>query len=61
MYGKRKSEVDCVFGHIKGNWSFLRWSLRGRTKVHVEFGIVALANNFRKCSFIKKIDHLNKV
>ncbi|MFD1205703.1 hypothetical protein ACFQ38_11390 [Sporosarcina contaminans] len=32
-----------MFGHIKGNRSFRKFSLRGIEKVHTEFGIVALA------------------
>ncbi|VXC06824.1 hypothetical protein BACI349Y_550029 [Bacillus sp. 349Y] len=35
--------LAVVFGHIKGNRSFRRFSLCGLDKVHVEFGIVASA------------------
>ncbi|MFC0612483.1 transposase, partial [Scopulibacillus daqui] len=45
IYAQRKIGVESVFGHIKGNRSFRRFSLRGLDKVHVEFGIVALAHN----------------
>lgn len=48
LYSRRKIEVESVFGHIKGNRSFRRFSLRGLEKVHVEFGIVALAHNLLK-------------
>lgn len=48
IYDRRKIEVESVFGHIKGNRSFRRFSLRGLDKVHVEFGIVALAHNILK-------------
>ncbi|RSK53659.1 MULTISPECIES: IS1182 family transposase [Bacillus] len=48
IYSRRKIEVESVFGHIKGNRSFRRFSLRGLDKVHVEFGIVALAHNLLK-------------
>ncbi|WP_053165689.1 IS1182 family transposase [Bacillus sp. FJAT-27238] len=48
IYARRKVEVESVFGHIKGNRSFRRFSLRGLEKVHVEFGIVALAHNLLK-------------
>ena len=44
IYARRKVEVESVFGHIKGNRSFRRFSLRGPEKVHTEFGIVALAH-----------------
>jgi len=48
IYARRKIEVESVFGHIKGNRSFRKFSLRGLDKVHVEFGIVALAHNLLK-------------
>jgi Transposase DDE domain len=53
IYARRKVEVESVFGHIKGNRSFRRFSLRGLDKVHVEFGIVALAHNFLKVAGIR--------
>ncbi|MNN64567.1 hypothetical protein D3C81_1800120 [compost metagenome] len=48
IHARRKVEVESVFGHIKGNRSFRRFSLRGLEKVHTEFGIVALAHNLLK-------------
>ncbi|WP_424769456.1 IS1182 family transposase [Paenibacillus sp. sgz302251] len=48
IYARRKVEVESVFGHIKGNRSFRRFSLRGLEKVYVEFGIVAMAHNLLK-------------
>lgn len=48
IYAKRKTEVESVFGHIKGNRSFRRFSLRGLAKVTIEFGLVAIAHNFLK-------------
>lgn len=48
IYAKRKTEVESVFGHIKGNRSFRRFSLRGLVKVTIEFGLVAIAHNFLK-------------
>ncbi|MDN4527736.1 transposase, partial [Fictibacillus fluitans] len=53
IYARRKVEVESVFGHIKGNRSFRRWSLRGLDKVHIEFGIVALAHNLLKVAGIR--------
>lgn len=53
IYSKRKVEVESAFGHIKGNRSFNRFFLRGLDKVHVEFGIVALAHNFLKVAGIR--------
>ncbi|MDF1508999.1 transposase [Robertmurraya sp. DFI.2.37] len=44
-----------MFGHIRGNRSFRRFSLRGLDKVHVEFGIVALAHNLLKVAGIRQL------
>jgi len=55
IYERRKIEVESVFGHIKGNRSFRRFSLRGLDKVHVEFGIVALAHNILKVAGIRQL------
>ncbi|MDM5187994.1 transposase [Bacillus sp. DX4.1] len=48
IYAKRKAEVKSAFGHIKGNRSFRRFSLRGLVEVTIEFGLVAIAHNFPK-------------
>ncbi|MDQ0273654.1 transposase, partial [Cytobacillus purgationiresistens] len=48
LYQKRKIDVESVFGHIKQNLGFRRLHLRGRQKVHVELGLIALAHNFKK-------------
>jgi transposase len=55
IYAQRKVEVESAFGHIKGNRSFRRFSLRGLDKVHVEFGIVALAHNILKVAGIRQL------
>ncbi|HZG58897.1 MAG TPA: IS1182 family transposase, partial [Anoxybacillus sp.] len=55
IYSRRKVEVESVFGHIKGNRSFRRFSLRGLDKVHVEFGIVAMAHNILKVAGILQL------
>lgn len=55
IYAQRKVEVESVFGHIKGNRSFRKFSLRGLDKVHVEFGIVALAHNILKVAGIRQL------
>ena len=36
------------FGNIKNNHHFKRFMLRGKDKVTVEFGLLALAQNIRK-------------
>nr|WP_257129255.1 transposase [Bacillus toyonensis] len=48
IYTKRKTKVESVFGHIKSNRSFRRFSLRGVAKVTMEFGLIALAYNSLK-------------
>ena len=53
IYARRKVEVESVFGHIKGNRLFRRFSLRGLEKVHTEFGIVALAHNLLKVAGVR--------
>lgn len=50
--GMRPIEPEAVFGQIKFNNKFNRFTLRGLEKVEVEFGLVALANNLRKISQI---------
>jgi hypothetical protein len=37
-----------VFGNIKNNHKFTRFMLRGKNKVTIEFGLLALAQNLRK-------------
>lgn len=60
IYARRKVEVESVFGHIKGNRAFRRFSLRGLGKVHTEFGIVALAHNLLKVAGIRLATFLQK-
>ncbi|MEJ7610292.1 MAG: IS1182 family transposase [Ferruginibacter sp.] len=48
---KRKQrcyDVEPVFGNIKNNHGFKRFMLRGKEKVSVEAGLLALAHNLRK-------------
>lgn len=45
---KRSIDVEPVFGHIKYNRNFKRFTHRGIDKVEIEFGLHALANNLRK-------------
>ncbi len=50
-YRKRRSvDVEPVFGHIKYNRNFNRFTHRGLEKVEIEFGLHALANNLKKMS-----------
>lgn len=45
---KRPIEVEAVFGQLKANNKFTRFTLRGLDKVNVEFGLMAMAHNLRK-------------
>ncbi len=48
---KRKQrcwDVEAVFGNIKHNMNFKRFTLRGLDKVNIEIGLIALAHNLRK-------------
>jgi transposase len=45
---KRPVEVEAVFGQLKSNNKFNRFTLRGLEKVNIEFGLMALGHNFRK-------------
>lgn len=45
---KRCFDVEPVFGNIKGNHGFRRFMLRGKEKVEIEWGLIAIAQNIRK-------------
>jgi len=45
---KRPADVEAVFGNIKQNKGFTRFMLRGREKVLIEAGLIALAHNLAK-------------
>lgn len=48
LYSQRKIDVEPVFGNIKHNHFFQRFSLRGLSKNTVECGLFCAAHNFRK-------------
>lgn len=52
LRGKRCVEVESVFGDIKGNFGLRRFSLRGKNKVKIEYGLWAIAHNMRKMARI---------
>jgi hypothetical protein len=69
---KRPIEVEAVFGQLKANNSFTRFTLRGLEKVNVEFGLMALGHNLRKMAqkfaqntlfspFLKQTNQLNGI
>lgn len=45
---KRPVEVEAVFGQMKSNNKFTRFTLRSLAKADIEFGLMALAHNLRK-------------
>lgn len=45
---KRPVEVEAVFGQMKSNNKFSRFTLRGLDMVAIEFGLMALGHNLRK-------------
>lgn len=45
---KRCFDVEPVFGNIKNNHQFRRFRLRGKVKVEIEWGLLAIAQNIRK-------------
>ena len=53
---KRPIEPEAVFGHIKFNNKFNRFTLRGLDKVEIEFGLVAISHNLRKIAQIMTIN-----
>lgn len=53
IYSRRCVEPEPVFGNIKQNKHFKRFTLRKLTKINIEFGLIAIAHNFAK--WIEKI------
>lgn len=45
---KRCFDVEPTFGNIKQNHGFRRFLLRGKEKVAIEWGLIAIAQNLRK-------------
>ena len=48
IYRKRKIDVEPVFGFLKANLRFTRFSVRGKPKVANEMGLALMAVNLRK-------------
>lgn len=48
IYSKRCIEPEPVFGNIKQNKGFKRFTLTKTAKVNIEFGLIAIAHNFSK-------------
>ena len=45
---KRPIEVEAVFGQLKSNNKFSRFTLKGLEMIDIEFGLMALGHNLRK-------------
>lgn len=45
---KRCYDVEPVFANIQQNHGFRRFMLRGKQKVEIEWGLLAIAQNIRK-------------
>src|SRR5690606_25213759 len=52
IYEKRKIDVEPVFGFLKANLGFTRFSVRGKSNVHNELGFALMAVNIRKYAAI---------
>nr|WP_304218233.1 IS1182 family transposase [Fredinandcohnia onubensis] len=48
IYRQRKIDVEPVFGFLKANLHFTRFSVRGKSKVENEMGLALMAVNLRK-------------
>jgi len=48
IYKQRKIDVEPVFGFLKANLSFFRFSVRGKLKVENEIGFALMTVNLRK-------------
>ncbi|BAM48387.1 IS1182 family transposase [Amphibacillus xylanus] len=57
IYKKRKIDVEPVFGFLKANLSFTRFSVRGKSKVENELAFALMAVNLRK--YTAKIQNEN--
>jgi transposase len=45
---RRATDVETVFGNVKSNYRFTRFTMRGLAKVTLEWGLLALGHNMRK-------------
>lgn len=53
---QRAIEPEAVFGQLKSNNKFNRFTMRGLKKTGLEFGLMAIAHNLRKLAARKKTD-----
>ena len=45
---RRATDVETVFGNVKRNWNFKRFTLRGLKKVAHEWRLLMMGHNLRK-------------
>ncbi|PRO66743.1 IS1182 family transposase [Alkalicoccus urumqiensis] len=57
IYGRRKTDVEPVFGFLKANLRFTRMSVRGKAKVKQELGFALMAVNMRKFTAMRQIHY----
>lgn len=48
IYGRRKTDVEPIFGFLKAHLRFTRFSVRGKAHVKNELGFALMAVNLRK-------------
>jgi hypothetical protein len=48
LRSQRPQDVDATFGNLKNNKNFKRFLLKGKSKVEVELGLLAIAHNIAK-------------
>jgi transposase len=53
LYNQRKQTIEPVFGVIKEILGFRRFSMRGRRKAEIEWGLVCLSYNLKKLFTLK--------
>ena len=58
---QRATDVETVFGQIKGNMGFKRFMLRGIKKVNIETGLISLAHNIKKLFNVKNLETLGNM
>lgn len=57
IYRRRKIDVEPVFGFLKANLAFKRFSVRGKSKVKKEIGFALMAVNLRKYTANTSLNH----
>lgn len=54
LRSRRNVEVEQTFGRLKWCWGFRRFLLRGKEKVKIEWGLLAIAHNITKMALEKQ-------